>query len=96
MQTGNEYYYKYLKLWKFFPQFLDFPQCSVPGYLLCLCITKQLIFQSQKCLFACTGYLTHRTITVVDTMLESYITMKAQSCLLSGEYPLIDYRFIFQ
>ena len=25
MQTGNEYYYKYLKLWKFFQHFLDFP-----------------------------------------------------------------------
>ena len=28
-------------------------------------------------------------------MLESYITMKAQSCLLSGEYPLIDLQIYF-
>ena len=28
-------------------------------------------------------------------MLESYITMKAQSCLLSGENPLIDLQIYF-
>ena len=46
-------------------------------------------------MFAWTGYLTRRTITVVDTMLESYIIMKAQSCPLSGENPLIDLQIYF-
>ena len=46
-------------------------------------------------MFAWTGYLTRRTIIVVDTMLESCIIMKAQSCPLSGENPLIDLQIYF-
>ena len=37
-------------------------------------------------IFIHTGCLTHRTIIVVDTMLESCTTMKVQSCLLNGMF----------